>query len=54
MSLAGFEIFCLLFDSRKKVNMRFITTKKPALFRENIHVNELQIKNVSLKVPEFL
>ena len=61
MSLAGFE-FCLFFDRAKEargdvttfLNMRFITTQKAALFEKILHVIELKVKKVSLKVPNVL
>ena len=60
MNLAGFEI--LFFDSAKEgsgdvttfLNIRFITTQKQLIFEKILHVHKLQVKKVSLKVPDFL
>ena len=69
MSLAAsdfffFFFFLYIYIVRKKqaendvttfFNLRFITTQKPTLMFEKIlHANELQVKKVSLKVPDVL
>ena len=60
MSLAGSEF--LLFDNAKEASNNiitfflwtFITKQKPELIWEILHVKELQVKKVSLNVPDFL